>query len=120
MEGTPKKRKRRSDRTHLIYQLTNTITGEIYIGLTVVTGKAYTRSLKERWKRHVSRAKFEDRCWSICESIRTHGESAFKREILQKVRGKAQAHIVETTLIRELQPALNTHSVNKNVNNFLN
>lgn len=108
-----KKRKRRSDRTHLIYRLTNQITGEFYIGITVVTGKAYNRSLKERWKRHVSRAIHEDKCWSICESIRQHGEKAFTREILQKVRGKAQAHQIETRLIQEFQPSLNTFNIKK-------
>ena len=106
-----KKRKRRSDRTHLVYQLTNTITGEIYIGITVVTGKAYNRSLNERWKRHVSRAIHEDKCWSICESIREHGKEVFKKQILEKIRGKAQAHQRETELIKSLLPQLNTQSI---------
>jgi hypothetical protein len=115
-----KKRKRRSDRTHLVYQLTNTVTGEIYIGVTVVTGKAYNRSLNERWKRHVSRAKHEDKCWSICESIREHGDKVFRKQILEKIRGKAQAHARETELIHSLRPALNSTVNNhlKNVNNF--
>jgi len=108
-----KKRKRRSDRTHLVYQLTNTVTGEIYIGITVVTGKAYNRSLNERWKRHVSRAKHEDKCWSICESIREHGEKVFRKQILEKIRGKAQAHKRETELIHLLRPELNSTLVNK-------
>ena len=102
------KRKRRSDRTHLVYQLTNSVTGEIYIGVTVVTGKAYNRSLLSRWKRHVSRATHEDHCWSICESIREHGKEVFKREILEKIRGKAQAHKRETELIHYLRPQLNS------------
>ena len=106
-----KKRKRRSDRTHLIYQLTNTATGEFYIGLTVVTGKAYNRSLTERWKRHVSRAIRENKCWKICESIREHGAEVFQRQILQKVRGKSLAHQVETKLIHSLRPQLNTQSI---------
>ena len=79
-----KKRKRRSDRTHLVYQLTNTVTGEIYIGVTVVTGKAYNRSLNERWKRHVSRAVHEDKCWSICESIREHGDKVFRTDLASR------------------------------------
>ena len=110
---TPVKRKRRSDRTHLVYQLTNSVTGEIYIGVTVVTGKAYNRSLNERWKRHVSRAKHEDKCWSICESIREHGDKVFRKQILEKIRGKAQAHKRETELIHSLRPALNSTLVNK-------
>ena len=62
------KRKRRSDRTHIVYRLTNTSTGETYIGITVSTGRAYKRSLTERWKRHVSRAMYQSHDWSICRS----------------------------------------------------
>ena len=102
------KRKRRSDRTHVVYQLTNRVTAEIYIGITVATGRAYNRSLKERWKRHVSRATHQSHEWNLCESIRQHGEKAFSREILHLIRGKAAAHSTETSLIHSLQPALNS------------
>ncbi len=103
-----KKRKRRSDRTHVVYQLTNTVTGEIYIGITVSTGRAYVRSLKERWKRHVSRATRQTMEWNLCNSIRQYGERAFSREILHLIRGKAAAHSMETALIHNLKPALNS------------
>jgi len=102
------KRKRRSDRTHLVYQLTNLFTAEVYIGITVVTGRGYQRSLNERWKRHVSRATHQSHTWNLCESIRQHGEKAFSKEILHLIRGKAPAHSVETALIHSLQPALNS------------
>ena len=103
-----KKRKRRSDRTHVVYRLTNTVTGEIYIGITVATGRAYLGSLKERWKRHVSRATRQTMEWNLCNSIREYGERAFSREILHLIRGKAAAHSMETALIRSLKPALNS------------
>ena len=106
-----KKRKRRSDRSHLIYQLTNCNTSETYIGITVVTGRAYHRSLKERFKRHVSRAKYQNLEWRICQSIREHGPSAFKLDILSVVRGKAAAHAIETQLIHTHKPSLNTASI---------
>ena len=102
------KRKRRSDRTHIVYRLTNTSTGETYIGITVSTGRAYKRSLTERWKRHVSRAMYQSHDWSICRSIREWGPGAFSREIISLVRGKAQAHSIETMLIHEQRPALNS------------
>ena len=103
-----KKRKRRSDRTHVVYQLTNMVTGEIYIGITVATGRAYLGSLKERWKRHVSRATRQTMEWNLCNSIRQYGERAFSREILHLIRGKAAAHSMETALIHSLKPALNS------------
>lgn len=106
-----KKRKRRSDRSHLIYQLTNCNTSEIYIGITVVTGRAYIKSLKERFKRHVSRAMYQNLEWKICQSIREHGPQAFKLDILKVVRGKADAHTTETQLIHQIQPSLNTASI---------
>jgi len=108
-----KKRKRRSDRTHLIYQITNQQTGDFYIGITVVTGKAYNRSLNERWKRHVSRATYENKIWAMCEAIRTYGPQSFERKIIEKIRGKAQAHQRETELIKALNPTLNTSSTQK-------
>jgi RNase P protein component len=102
------KRKRRSDRNHILYLLTNVVTQETYVGLTVVSGKAVKRSLDERWKRHVQRACNETRGWKLCQAIRTHGAESFKREILKVVRGKPVAHRVERQLIVELKPTLNT------------
>ena len=91
--------------------MVNTITNETYIGITVVTGKALKRSLTARWKRHVSRTKHTDIQWPICKSIREHGEQAFQRSILHTIRGKKQAHLLETTLIREKKPQLNLKSI---------
>tara|TARA_Y100000389_G_scaffold70189_1_gene66903 strand:+ start:1285 stop:1713 length:429 start_codon:yes stop_codon:yes gene_type:complete len=102
------KRKRRSDRKHLIYRIDNIITGEFYIGVTVVTGRAFNKSLQSRFKRHISRAIHEDKKWSICESIRFYGSEAFKPSIIEHVRGKAEAHKRETELIHELRPQLNS------------
>jgi len=100
--------KRRSDRTHLIYQLTNTVTGETYIGLTVAVGRAYQRSVKARLNRHITRATNQEMDWNICNSIRQHGSQAFQWSILEKVRGKAAAHKRETELIHFHKPSLNS------------
>ena len=100
--------KKRSDRTHLIYQLTNTATGETYIGLTVAVGRAYQRSVKARLKRHVTRATNQNMDWNLCNSIRQHGPHVFQWSILEKVRGKAAAHQYETKLIHLYKPSLNS------------
>ena len=66
------KRKKRSDRNHIIYQLTNTVTGEKYIGVTVVSGRAYLKSLRSRWIRHIYKAITLQAEYPISESIRQY------------------------------------------------
>lgn len=101
-------RKRRSDRSHIIYQLTNIVTQEIYIGVTVAVGKAYHKSVKDRLRRHIVRATNETKTWNLCESIRTYGGESFTWDIVDRIRGKASAHSRETELIHSLRPALNS------------
>jgi uncharacterized protein YjaG (DUF416 family) len=107
-------RKRRSDRTHIIYQLTNTVTSETYIGITVAVGRAFQKSVKDRLRRHIVRATNENHDWTLCNNIRQHGAQSFTWEIKEFIRGKAAAHKREVELIKELRPALNTAS-NKNI-----
>lgn len=107
-------RKRRSDRTHIIYQLTNTVTSENYIGITVAVGRAFQKSVKDRMRRHIVRAQNENHDWAICNSIRQHGPSSFSWAIVEFTRGKSAAHKREVELIRELRPSLNTAS-NKSI-----
>ena len=105
------KRKRRSDRNHIVYRLQNTVTGESYIGITVSGGhtqKAKNKSLLVRWQKHVRRALTENKDWLLCTSIREYGAEAFTREIIEIVRGKKAAHERELELIREYSPELNT------------
>ena len=101
-------RKRRQDSNHAVYTLLNVVTGEYYIGITV-TGQAVSRALKVRWQKHVRRAVTENKSWALCKSIRNYGADAFVMLHIDTVRGRRPAHAVERELIRELQPALNTH-----------
>jgi hypothetical protein len=103
-----KRRKPRSDRNHVIYKITHKDTGDIYIGITVVRGRAFNRSLKLRWEGHCYKAFVELKTWTLPTSIREHGAHSFVKEILEVVRGKASAHKREVELINSLQPALNT------------
>ncbi len=104
-------RKRRTDRNHIIYKIENKSTGEFYIGITVLRGKAYLGSIKLRFRQHVSRATTQELDWSLCNSIRSYGAESFDISIVEVVRGKRPAHIRETELIKELQPSLNTTSI---------
>lgn len=103
-----KTRKRRQDRRHAIYCLTNTQTGEIYIGITVCSG-APIRAIRVRWQKHVRRALTENRDWSLCQSIRSHGADVFERELIEVVRGRLTAHARERELIRQYAPGLNSY-----------
>jgi group I intron endonuclease len=102
-----KKRKARSDRNHAIYTILNNVTGEQYIGITAISSTV-RRALAVRVRKHIQRARAENKTWGLCESIRTHGNSAFTYGLLEVVRGKKAAHARETALIKEFNPALNT------------
>lgn len=101
-------RKKRSDRNHVIYQVTCVDTGDNYIGLTVAQGQAFLRSVKVRWQKHVSRALCEDKDWTFCDFIRTMPEAQYQYEVLEVVRGRKPAHQRERQYIAEYQPTLNT------------
>jgi hypothetical protein len=106
------KRKRRSDRNHIIYRIDNLQTGEFYIGVTQCIGRAYLASVKKRWKQHISRSKHQNLTWNLYLSIDEYGIDAFRPSILEIVRGKTEAHTRETKLIHELKPTLNsTHKI---------
>ena len=101
-------RKRRQDTKHVVYVITNTVTQDQYIGITVC-GQQVRKSLKVRMQKHVRRAVTENKDWGLCQSIREHGVNAFVYGIVEFVRGRKPAHARERELIREYAPALNTH-----------
>jgi len=101
-------RKKRSDRNHVIYQVTCVDTGDNYIGLTVAKGQAFLRSVKVRWQKHVSRAMKEDKQLSFCNALREHVDAEWRYEVLEVVRGRKPAHQVERQYIAEFEPTLNT------------
>ena len=101
------KRKTRTDRNHAIYAITNAVTGEYYIGVTVCSGNI-NKALKVRFQKHVRRALTENKDWALCVSIREHGADVHNYELITKVRGKAEAHAVERQLTKIFNPSLNT------------
>lgn len=101
------KRKVRSDRNHAIYVITNVVTNDQYIGVTVCSG-SLRKALKVRIQKHVRRALTENKDWALCRNIREFGVDAFTYGLVETVRGKAQAHARERELTRAYNPALNT------------
>jgi hypothetical protein len=108
MNKIMKPRKRRSDRMHIIYVLSNTATGENYIGVAVCVDRSGKETLAARWSRHVGRALNQNKGWKLCESIREHGPEVFVPMIVEFVRGKASAFARETELRKSGMFTLNT------------
>lgn len=108
MEMQKQARKRRQDTRHAVYVVTNTVTGEQYVGITVV-GQRVAKALRVRMQKHVRRALTEGKSWALCASIREHGAQAHTYGVLEFVRGRKPAHARERELIRAHQPALNSH-----------
>jgi len=104
-----KARKRRTDRNHVIYVITNRVTGDQYIGLTVLGYRgSVKRTLHRRMQKHMQRALAENKGWALSQSLREYGAEAFEYGLVQVVRGKAEAHVRETALIKAHDPVLNT------------
>ena len=108
MELKKQTRKRRQDTTHVVYVITNVLTTEQYVGITVC-GQQVKQALKVRVQKHIRRALTENKSWALCHSIRTFGPEAFTYGVLETVRGRKPAHHRERELIREFVPALNTN-----------
>lgn len=102
-----RKRKPRSDRKHVIYQLTIAQLKLEYIGVTRFKRTARFAA-RERFLKHVNRAYGENRNWALCKAIRKHGAEAFDIAVISVIRGKAEAHIQERKLIIRRKPNLNT------------
>ena len=104
-----KKRKRRTDRNHVIYVIRCVKTDHEYIGLTAVSyGGNVKRTMYRRFQKHVQRAMAESKDWGLSRAIRKHGADKFNISELEIIRGKRPAHARETELIKSLDPRLNT------------
>ena len=106
MEHKNTPRRKRQDRTHIVYQIQSGT--DFYIGVTAKTESTVLKSVRVRMNKHLYRSRSEDKTWRLYEALRERGPAAFRYMILAVMRGKHEAHAVERGLIRELQPTLNT------------
>jgi hypothetical protein len=96
-------RKKRSDRNYILYQLT--VDEQTYIGLTVAIGRAFLRSVKVRVQKHLSRARVENKEWTVCVALKD--AEVIQYEVLEVVRGRKNAYQRERELIYTMEPTLN-------------
>lgn len=99
-------RKKRSDRTHVIYMITSG--QDFYIGVTAKTESTVRKSVMTRCMKHLYRSRSEDKSWALYEAMRERGTQDFVVHVLAVVRGKTAAHQLERQMIRDHRPTLNT------------
>ena len=101
-------RKKRSDRTHIVYAIT--VANEVYIGVTARTASTVRKSLWDRmskhWYRRNEAGKNHWRLYQVLQTLDERSEAVIKE--LAVIRGKKEAHTHERELIRTLKPTLNT------------
>ncbi len=103
-----KSRRRRSDRNFILYQLKNTKTGEIYIGISAVLGRALNKTLRRRFAKHISKAMCAGKSWRLHKALRKHAPEVWEPTIVNVVRGKKAAFRLERETIRALATSLNS------------
>ena len=107
MTATKTHRKKRVDRTHIVYELN--VLGLTYIGVTAKTESTVLKSVKTRAAKHFYRAHNDGKNWLLCEALRQLSDkSEIAVRVLAVVRGKAEGHKLEVELRRQHEPALNT------------
>jgi hypothetical protein len=101
-------RKKRTDRTHIIYMVERD--DDFYIGITAKTQSTIQKSVLVRWNKHQYRANTENRNWPLYRAIKQFGAESFVVSIIDVIRGKKAAHQKEVELIKQYQPTLNLAS----------
>jgi hypothetical protein len=99
------KRTARSDSNYVIYVAVHA--GMAYIGLTRKGSVSVNKAVKERWRKHISRARHEDRDWELYRYIKAGAWDGWTHSVICVIRGRADAYAYERSLVKELAPALN-------------
>ena len=99
------KRTARSDSNYVIYAATHN--GQSYIGLTRKGKVTTAKAVKERWRKHISRARHESQDWTVYNYIREGNWTGWAHEVICVIRGRAEAYAYERSLVKAIQPELN-------------
>jgi hypothetical protein len=100
-----KKRTARKDSNYVIYVATHE--GNSYIGLTRKGTVTVDKAVKERWRKHISRARCEQRAWVLYQYITKGAWTGWEHTVLDVIRGRAEAYAYERELVKQIQPELN-------------
>ncbi len=98
-------RKIRSDCNYVIYAAIHE--GNWYVGLTRKGSATVAKAVKERWRKHVSRAKNEAQDWTVYNYIRSGNWTEWEHEVVAIIRGRKEAYAWERAYVKEHQPNLN-------------
>ena len=102
-----RERKIRSDCNYIIYEAVDEL-GNSYIGVTRKTQSTVAKSVKERWRKHLSRARNENRLWTLYIYLKSGGlDLAWEHRVLEIIRGRGAAYAREREIVKTLQPTLN-------------
>jgi hypothetical protein len=97
----------RKDCNYIIYEMVDEL-GNNYIGLTRKAQPNVNKVILERWRKHKSRARNENRLWALYVYLKSGGlEHAWEHRVLAVIRGRAEAYDYERSLVKELAPTLN-------------
>ncbi len=99
------KRTARKDSNFVIYVAKHM--GMEYIGLTRKGSLTVAKAVKERWRKHISRARHEDRDWELYRYIKKGNWTDWEHEVICVIRGRAEAYDFERGLVKALRPELN-------------
>ena len=100
-----KKRTARKDSNYVIYAAIHE--GNVYVGLTRKGSTTVNKAVKERWRKHISRARNEDRDWVIYQYIKAGNWTDWEHEVITVIRGRAEAYAWERAFVKEHKPNLN-------------
>ena len=101
------KRTARKDSNYIIYEAVSE-RGENYIGLTRKGSTTVTKAVKERWRKHISRARNENRLWALYIYLKSGGlDMTWEHKVITVIRGRAEAYAYERELVKHMEPELN-------------
>jgi hypothetical protein len=99
------KRTARKDCNYVIYVAEHN--GSAYIGLTRKGTVSVAKAVKERWRKHISRARHEERAWELYKYIKSGNWDGWTHTVLDVIRGRAEAYAYERELVKHMTPELN-------------
>ena len=101
------KRTARKDCNYIIYEMVSE-RGENYIGLTRKSLPNADKVVAERWRKHKSRARNENRLWALYIYLKSGGlDMTWEHTVIDIIRGRKEAYATERIIVKAVEPELN-------------